>query len=75
MAFNCVLLNALPYEIAAGAFQVIVGTLLVPVPSAVMVTCVEAFRVSGVTVAAGGAPAGWLQHKQLAQSARPLLLR
>ena len=44
----------------AGAFQVIVGTLLVPVaPAAVMVTCADALRDCGVTVAAAGElPAG-----------------
>ena len=43
---NCVLLNAVPYVIAAGVFQVIVGTLLEPVaPAAVMVTCADALRI------------------------------
>jgi hypothetical protein len=45
VAFNCVLLNAVPYEIAAGVFQVMVGTLLVPAaPAAVIVTWVDALR-------------------------------
>jgi hypothetical protein len=42
VASNCVLLNAVPYEIAAGAFQVIVGTL--HVPAEVIVICVDALR-------------------------------
>ena len=57
VAFNCVLLNVAPYVMAAGAFQVMVGTLLVP--AAVIVTCVDALRFCGVTVAAAGdVPAG-----------------
>jgi hypothetical protein len=42
---------------AAGAFQVMVGTL--PVPAAVMVICVDALKFCGVTATdAGDVPAG-----------------
>ena len=53
VALNCALLNGVPYEIVAGAFHVIRGTLTAPGAEAdVMVTCVDALRL-----AAGFVPA------------------
>jgi hypothetical protein len=57
VALNCVPLRAVPYVMGAGVLQAIVGTLVEP--AGVMVTCVDALRFCGVTVAAAGdVPAG-----------------